>query len=412
MTLARALAALTVASGVALAGCEEPGPAPPDLWRFTAPQVVIQRAAESFQRVVLVEGDAARTFAVLTVTSTDGMASLMVLERVGLAWSAPTLWPRPAGITTESIEWAASAPFPAVITRGEGPLGTALYLRVFSDNAWQAPFQVTSPGIEAPTVARIAAGPSRLHLVYGVPGGSCADGVQLRYRETDADWRRGFGAFRFVASTCGFDSVGLAATPMAVDGGEARSAVMVVWTGPAPGLEDPQVWASWSAGDGPAAFRPPFRVRSGKNSGVLVAPMEGGRFLATWLQPRSEGGQQRAVASEFSTARDLWEIPNTGWFFTNLQPFPAQAPTGGALALGSEYDAVSSRLAARHYTSPAVPVASQTIIGTPFGRVSSHWLMVDSLGVAQAAWIESLDSGIGRVMHTTGVPVAQGQRDR
>ncbi len=399
------------------AACAQPDEAP-TAWRFSQPQVVQQRSDGALLSTWPVHAPGNRDFLAITSTRGDG-PGVTIVERVGTSWTGGIQWVRPAGTTSETVAWVTSEPAPAVLTRADGAIGTVLYVRRFLGDTWSAPEPVTLQGTEQPSVASMAlGGGGALHVVYAVTGGSCMGGAQLRHRVRGA---AGWSALRLVADTCGLDQVSVAVDPSPGD------PLLVAWAGPSRGAVTAaatDVLASSSAqGNGVAVgdagatvamFRPPFRVLTGDNRGVMAVPLGSGRFLASWslttTNPAAPGtGQRRAAFNTYDLARDTWETPNMGWFFANASPWLVPLSNGaGALAFGSDGDQPGARLVMRVWSAPERPATSRNVITTPIGIVSSLRGSLSPDGTAQATWIETQDGGSQRLLWSAALPVATG----
>lgn len=406
---------------LAYSACNEPDETP-TAWRFSQPQIVAQRGDGSLLSAWPVRAPGGRDFLLVTATRSDG-AGVTVIERAGASWTGGVLWVRPAGATSERVLWTTHDPTPAALTLAEGALGPVLYVRRFLGDAWSAPEPVTLQGSEQPGVASMALGAGgALHVVYGMPGGSCPEGTQLRHRVRGAS---GWSALRFVADTCGLDGVSVAVAPSAGD------PLLVTWTGPSRGAVTEaatDVLASGAArGNGAAVgdagatvatFRPPFRVLTGDNRGAMVVPLTGGRFLASWSLTTTNpaapaSGQRRAAFNTYDVTRDVWETPNTGWYFTNASPWLVPLAGGaGAMAFGSDGDQPGARVVMRVWSSPERPSSSRNVITTPTGVVSSLRAVLTVEGTAQASWIETQDGGAQRLLWSVALPVAAGDAGR
>ena len=412
MTLPGASARAALA-GVAfvVAACSAPADLPGSRWRFGTPQIVLQRTDGSLRSSWLVTGAGGRTFVLFGETRADGALGVSLVERDGTSWRAPDPWLRPGGASSETLLWVDDRSVPAVLTLADGPVGPVLYVRTFQRNAWSSPEAVTPQGTERPAYGAIASGDGgALHVVYGVPGGSCADGVQLRARVRDA---AGWSTSRAVADTCGLDRV-----VVAVDHAP-NDPLLVVWTGPSQGIAiegETDLLATASAssvgadGGVTSSFVPPYRVVVGDNREAMAVPVAGGRFLASWTltttSPASPStGQRRAAFDTYDRARGVWETADTGWFATNAAPWIAPLPSGGALAFGADGTQPTARLAVREWASASRPVASFDVMANPVGTVSSlrGGLTVD--GTVQAVWIETQDGGAQRLTWTVALPV-------
>lgn len=407
-----------VALGCAgLAGCDAPGEDQNARWRFGAPQVVQQRADGAIESAWPVAALGGRTFLVLTTARPDGGSAVSVAERNGTSWTAPFQWALPSGAATEVVAWATSAPTPAVLTRADGALGPVLYVRRFLGEAWTIPEALTLQGSEAPGVTGMALGAAgALHVVYAVPGGSCAGGSQLRHRVRGA---AGWSAVRPVADACGLDQVAVAVDPAPGD------PLLVTWTGPARGAVGEaatDVMATASAtgaasGDGGASaamFRPAFRVLTGDNRGAMAVPLGGGRFLASWslttTSPTASGsGPRRAAFSTYDLRGDRWGAANTGWFQTTAAPWIAPLAKGaGALAFGPDGAQPGAQLVMRTWSSPERPSVSRAAITSPLGPVTSLRGLLAPDGTVQATWIETQDGGSQRLLWSVAMPIVGG----
>ena len=395
------------------AACGAPGEDPNARWRFGAPQVVQQRADGALSSAWPVAAAGGRTFLVLTAARADGATAVSVAERNGITWTAAFPWALPAGASSESVLWTTSEPTPAVLTRADGALGPVLYVRRFLGAAWTVPEPVTLQGSEPPSLAGMGVGSTgALHVVYAIPGGSCASGSQLRHRvRTEAGW----SASRPVADTCGLDQVSVAVDPAAGD------ALLVTWTGPARGAVGDgatDVVASASAtvpsdaGATATMFRPPFRVLTGDNRAAMAVALGGGRFLASWslttTNPAAPGaGPRRAAFNTYELAGDRWGTANTGWFQSDGSPWLVGLPKGGgALALGADGAQARAQLVMRAWSSPERPSVSRSVITSPLGAVSSLRALLAADGTVQASWIETLDGGTQRLLWSAALPVA------
>ena len=400
---------------MALVGCGAPGEDPNARWRFGAPQVVQQRADGALQSAWPVSALGGRTFLVLTTARTDGSSVVGVVERNGTAWTAPFPWALPLGASGEVVAWATSEPTPAVLTRADGALGPVLYLRRFLGDVWTTPEPVTLQGSERPGVASMAVGSAGvLHVVYAMPGGSCADGSQLRHRVRGAS---GWSAIRVVADTCGLDQVSVAVDPL------PRDRLLVTWTGPARGVASAgasDLFGS-ASGDGIAdagvsavMFRPAFRVLTGDNRAAMAVPLGGGRFLTSWslttTSPTASGsGPRRAAFNTYDVIADRWETANTGWFQSGGSPWLVALSKGaGALAFGADGAQVRAPIVMRQWSSPAQPSVARSVITSPLGLVSSLRALLAADGTVQATWIETLDGGSQRLMWSVALPVLPG----
>lgn len=381
---------------VALAACDE-APAVGRELQFSTPRLVWQQLGDGVRSVFQVEATAARSFATVTLRDGDDGDAVYLFEQLGATWGAPVRWVRAGGASSESVAWVVSTPRAAVLTRANGPAGTALFVREYGAAGWSAPVQITDWSTEAPGLARIAQGVAAdgvhasLHVVYTVPGGSCDNGAQLRYRgERDGAWT----SWRVVATACGVDSLSVATEP--VEG----TPIMVAWTSASSG-DARDVMAVWSVSSAEPAFGVPFRVATGSAQSAFVHGHGSGRFFLTWWQTDAP---RRAAAAEFDIARSSWSVSSLGWFTTFIAPVTVPLPNGGVLALGSDGDVATSRLVARRWASSAQPVAAQDVVATPQGDVTSQWLSRRADGSAQVMWVET-SLGQQRVLWTEAAAV-------
>ncbi|MDB4929351.1 MAG: hypothetical protein JWM10_1835 [Myxococcaceae bacterium] len=405
-------ASVVVVGCLGLFSCGAPGDDPNARWRFAAPQLVQHRSDGALRSTWPVAAPGGRTFLALTTARPDGTTTgVSVVERNGTTWTAPTIWPAPSGAGTEAVLWTTSDPGPAVLTRADGPQGPVLYARRFVGDAWTPPEPVTLQGSEAPVLASLGVGASgALRVVYAVPGGSCTDGAQLRYRERGPT---GWSASRPVADTCGLDRVSLAVDPSADD------ALLVTWTGPVRGAAsaaatDVVASASATASGGATMFRPPYRVLTGDNRGAQAVALGGGRFLAGWslttTSPSAPGaGSRRAAFNTYDAPTDRWETANTGWYPTDASPWLVGLAKGaGALAFGADGAQPRAQLVMRTWASPERPSTSRNVIASPLGTASSLRAIAAADGTVQATWIETDDGGGQRLLFSVALPVAAG----